>query len=213
MNDKSSSTELNEDLPDTTESGAPGGDTARIAGIWDGSIGLNSVYWHIAANGVLTQYDYQQDGMATASGDNCYLIGNPITLTPEGDDSYSIADVTATMVLDENTLTVTIVDTDKHDINLNGNLADAPTINWARLSTPTLQDLNRCDTSLPTPSDPRPAITLAQCKNAGGSVVGDIGDGAIHSPDYRCESGLSPIGSISYPNDGPIPVEGSVCCV
>ena len=40
----------------------------------------------------------------------------------------------------------------------------------------------------------------------GGNVVGDIGDGAIHRPEYRCPSGSPPIGRIA------LGVEGSVCC-
>jgi hypothetical protein len=44
-------------------------------------------------------------------------------------------------------------------------------------------------------------------------IVGDIGDGAIHSPDYVCESsGLPPIGTI-IPQEGElITREGEVCC-
>ncbi len=56
------------------------------------------------------------------------------------------------------------------------------------------------------PSAERPETTAAACEAAGGSVVGDIGDGAIHRPDYRCPDGQAPTGSI------PLGVEGSVCC-
>lgn len=52
----------------------------------------------------------------------------------------------------------------------------------------------------------RPSMTAEECEAAGGSVVGDIGDGAIHRPDYVCPSGQPPVGSI------PLGVEGSVCC-
>jgi hypothetical protein len=52
----------------------------------------------------------------------------------------------------------------------------------------------------------RPSMTAEECEAQGGQVVGDIGDGAIHRPEYRCESGEAPIGSI------PLGVEGSVCC-
>jgi hypothetical protein len=58
----------------------------------------------------------------------------------------------------------------------------------------------------------RPAITTDECTAQGGSVVGDIGDGAIHRPDYRCPSGAEPSGSIKQSSDGPVAVEGSVCC-
>ncbi|MBX3217409.1 MAG: hypothetical protein KF850_35590 [Labilithrix sp.] len=57
------------------------------------------------------------------------------------------------------------------------------------------------------------ALTAEACEAAGGQVVGDIGDGAIHRPGYRCPgSGEPPIGKITPPAGGPIPLEGSVCC-
>jgi hypothetical protein len=58
----------------------------------------------------------------------------------------------------------------------------------------------------------RPALTAEACEAGGGTVVGDIGDGAIHRPDYRCPSGAAPSGSIKTPEGGPMAVEGSVCC-
>lgn len=62
-------------------------------------------------------------------------------------------------------------------------------------------------------SDTRPELTAAACEAEGGTVVGDIGDGAIHKPDYLCpDSGEAPIGTIVADADGPIAIEGSVCC-
>jgi len=58
----------------------------------------------------------------------------------------------------------------------------------------------------------RPELTAEACESSGGTVVGDIGDGAIHRPDYRCPSGAAPSGTIKAPAGGPIAVEGSVCC-
>jgi hypothetical protein len=59
----------------------------------------------------------------------------------------------------------------------------------------------------------RPGITAAACEEQGGTVVGDIGDGAIHKPEYRCpDSGEAPVGNILAETDGPVAVEGSVCC-
>jgi hypothetical protein len=61
--------------------------------------------------------------------------------------------------------------------------------------------------------DARPEITAAACEEQGGKVVGDIGDGAIHQPDYRCpDSGEPPMGTIIPEPDGPVAIEGSVCC-
>jgi hypothetical protein len=56
--------------------------------------------------------------------------------------------------------------------------------------------------------------TLAQpeCEAQGGTVVGDIGNGAIHRPGYLCPSGKPPLGTIVPRAGEPIPVEGSVCC-
>jgi hypothetical protein len=59
----------------------------------------------------------------------------------------------------------------------------------------------------------RPGLTAAACEEQGGTVVGDIGDGAIHQPDYRCpDSGEAPIGTITADPDGPVAIEGAVCC-
>jgi hypothetical protein len=65
-----------------------------------------------------------------------------------------------------------------------------------------------------TPSGERPEMTAAECEAQKGKVVGDIGDGAIHKPDYVCpESGKPPIGTIKPEPGGAVAVEGSVCCV
>jgi hypothetical protein len=72
----------------------------------------------------------------------------------------------------------------------------------------------------PTEADPAPSstpepasgVTAEECEAAGGTVVGDIGDGAIHRPDYVCASGAKPTGPIRAKEGAPIAVEGSVCC-
>jgi hypothetical protein len=62
-------------------------------------------------------------------------------------------------------------------------------------------------------SDQRPELTAAACESEGGTVIGDIGDGAIHRPEYRCpDSGEAPIGSVVADPGGAVAVEGSVCC-
>jgi hypothetical protein len=65
-----------------------------------------------------------------------------------------------------------------------------------------------------SPAQPttRPALTAQECEAGGGTVMGDIGDGAIHRADYVCPSGSAPSGSIRAPEGGPIAIEGSVCC-
>jgi hypothetical protein len=78
-----------------------------------------------------------------------------------------------------------------------------------------------CVSSQPPPpgsstSDPveggRHALSEAECKAQGGSVVGDIGDGATHRSDYVCASGKPALGDIALPEQGPFLVEGAVCC-
>jgi len=58
----------------------------------------------------------------------------------------------------------------------------------------------------------RPALTAEACESNGGSVVGDIGDGATRRAEYRCANGAQPTGNIRAPEGGPIAIEGSVCC-
>lgn len=69
------------------------------------------------------------------------------------------------------------------------------------------------DGAVDEPPTERPTLTTAECQAQGGTVVGDIGDGAIHRPEYVCEgSGKPPIGTIKAAEGEPIAVEGSVCC-
>lgn len=61
-------------------------------------------------------------------------------------------------------------------------------------------------------SGERKSLTQTECEAQGGSVVGDIGDGATRRPDYICPSGKPPLGNIAPPAGGPIAIEGNVCC-
>lgn len=68
---------------------------------------------------------------------------------------------------------------------------------------------------LPADADAAPArakLTAKECETKGGSVVGDIGDGAIHRPDYKCPGGAPPLGDIGVTQGEPVAVEGAVCC-
>ena len=57
------------------------------------------------------------------------------------------------------------------------------------------------------------SMTAQECTDQGGEVVGDIGDGAIHQPDYKCpKSGEPPIGHIAAEPGKPAAIEGAVCC-
>lgn len=63
------------------------------------------------------------------------------------------------------------------------------------------------------PTTAKPELTAEACEAQGGKVIGDIGDGAIHEPGYRCpDSGEAPIGTIVADPNGPIAIEGAVCC-
>ncbi len=66
----------------------------------------------------------------------------------------------------------------------------------------------------PTSGEPakRAELTAQACESSGGSVVGDIGDGATQRADYTCPGGAKPTGNIRAAEGGPIGVEGSVCC-
>lgn len=246
---------FNPDAPGAENTGEPGGDITAIAGLWNGTTVVDGisdvVYWHLAANGVLTRYDYQQDGAATASGENCYIVGDPITVSPESGDDYSFFNVAITAVRSNDTMTITFIDEDKNDIDNDDDITEKPTFSWTLLTTPVLADLNSCTTAtevamttasqdsdlnqaattgsddgdlpintesgegaIPSTATPeKPLMTRAECATNGGTVVGDIGNGAIHRPEYRCESGLAPIARITYLEGEPIATEGEVCCI
>eukprot|EP00529_Nitzschia_sp_RCC80_P033459 CAMPEP_0113463594 /NCGR_PEP_ID=MMETSP0014_2-20120614/12737_1 /TAXON_ID=2857 /ORGANISM="Nitzschia sp." /LENGTH=207 /DNA_ID=CAMNT_0000355591 /DNA_START=735 /DNA_END=1358 /DNA_ORIENTATION=+ /assembly_acc=CAM_ASM_000159 len=57
-------------------------------------------------------------------------------------------------------------------------------------------------------------ITRQECTDTfGGTIVGDIGNGAIFSPNYRCEQSNEPPIDVVVPVEGePIASEGEVCC-
>lgn len=274
--------ELNDNASDTSSNGEPGGDTSSIAGLWDGSVSQNDVtdvvYWDLANNGILTRYDDQQDGAPGSTGDNCYVVGNPNTVTPEGGDDYTIAGVAVTAVRVDDTLTITFLEVDENDLDENGDQTEMPTHNWTLHTANVVDDLNACEATEATgegdmtgatgqadvieevgeaeaeaeadvtgeipdsdtdngesnsgsedagvidnpPLDPglpiddpaeRPKLTHDECLAEGGMVIGDIGNGAIHRPEYRCESGQPPIGTIMPSEGEPIPVEGAVCCL
>ena len=65
--------------------------------------------------------------------------------------------------------------------------------------------------SLP-PEGEHTTLSEQECEARGGSIVGDIGDGATHRSDYVCASGKAPLGDIELPEEGPIAIEGAVCC-
>ena len=215
--------ELSDQAPESMNTGEPGGDITPIAGLWDGSTTVDGVtdivYWNLAADGVLTRFDYQQDGIAGASGENCSLIGDPITVSPEDDNIYSIFNVAVTAVRTDQLLTITFIDADINDLDADGDDSETPVFSWTLLTTLVLEDLNSCTAG---PFDPgiafgdntvdRPLVTRTQCQADGNTIIGDAGDGAIHDVDYICPSGVAPVAQIMFLEDEPIAVEGEVCC-
>jgi hypothetical protein len=75
---------------------------------------------------------------------------------------------------------------------------------------------NECETSIPSQCGcgcmKRPSLTPDACEASGGRVVGDIGDGAVHRPEYRCPSGAPQSGTIVTSDGLSIGIEGAVCC-
>ena len=66
--------------------------------------------------------------------------------------------------------------------------------------------------SLP-PGFLRPEQSRQECEESGGTIVGDIGNGAIFQDDYICESNGEPPVSNIVPQAGePFAIEGEVCC-
>ena len=102
------------------------------------------VYWNFAANGILIRYDYQQDNASTASGENCYIVDDPVTVTPEGGDDYSIFDVAVTAVVNGESLEITFLEADKNDLDNDGNTDETPFFTLDKLNSPVLEDLNSC---------------------------------------------------------------------
>jgi len=150
-NNQAGISQLNPDLDGEVNTGEPGGDITAIAGLWDGTTsngGTNDVvYWNFAANGVLTRYDFQQDGISSASGENCYVVSEPITVTPEGGEDYSIDNVAVTAVVVGESLRITFLEADENDLDENGDTEEMPEFIWTRLNSPVLEDLNNCTPS------------------------------------------------------------------
>lgn len=184
-NNPAVTSEFNSDLDIALNTGEPGGDITTIAGLWDGttSDGNDVVYWNFAANGVLTRHDYQQDSGAVASGENCYAVGDPITVTPEGGDDYSIFDVAVTAAVTDESLTVTFLEADKNDLDEDGDTNETPVLTWTRLNTPVLEDLNNCAPTTVNSDPQNSANDLLQPTYFNGSINGEdiTGDGITFS--------------------------------
>ena len=227
-------------LPDSDETGPDSSltddfevsiiDTAAIAGLWDGSSTINDttdeVFWNLSVNGLLTRFDFQQDGASGATGENCYLIDEPLVVIPRGGDEYSILDVPITITSGDGALNLVFLEADSNDLDANGDRTEVPAFTWASISNLAVIDLNGCEGEVPPPrNEPleselpvnelpvREIISQAQCQSQGGSIVGDIGNGAIFTPEFRCPSGQPPIANIGFSDGEPTPVEGAVCCV
>jgi len=222
-NDSPDSDSLNPDVIDNS--------TTAIAGLWDGTTTLNDVsdevFWNFTEDGLLTRYDFQQDGAMGASGENCYLIDGPIAVTSQGGDDYFLSDVAVTITPTPSSLILMFSEADRNDLDANGDSSEMPTFMWPPITNMAVVDLNECSTEMqPSPSGEQPGtglpvdvfadretISQDECLSQGGSIVGDIGNGAIFTPEFRCDSGAPPIANIGFVEGEVSPVEGSVCCV
>ena len=184
---------LNPDAPDAENTGTPGGDITPISGLWDGTMVIDDVsdviYWNLAADGVLTRYDFQQDGMPTATGENCYIVDNPVTVTPESDEDYSIFDVAVAVVRNGDTLTITFNEADKNDLNQNDDIAETPVLSWTLLTTPTLADLNACTTATATATATEAADADADALNSNDALSAASDDEQSPIPDSSPQPG------------------------
>jgi hypothetical protein len=69
-----------------------------------------------------------------------------------------------------------------------------------------------CPSAISPPFAQRDELTRQECLEYNGTIVGDIGNGAIFQDDYLCESnGLPPIANILQ-DAPPFAIEGEVCC-
>ncbi len=147
-----------------------GSDTSAIAGFWDVSeendSGEQDIYYAlISANGMVTEYDYDQD--AAGSGRNCYVISTS-TLTAISNNQYQQSDEieggfdTFTATRQGTVLTVSFVDED--DDNQNGSTTDLITETYNELTSIDPATLEDCNTA----SSPTDIPVLS----SGGLVVG-----------------------------------------
>jgi len=189
-----------------------GDDTSAIAGLWNANSDEAERYVEISNAGQYKDYTLNE------SGSNCYFV-TPMTINLElaATDSTPATFSTA----DGRSFTAEVIDmrlafTLIADDSFVGAEVDTTTQNWIAVEGIIPSDLPVCTPEVPIEEPdgaPAPTLTSAQCAAQGGSVIGDIGDGAIYGPEYRCASGAAPIARIVYLEDDAIPTEGAVCCV
>jgi hypothetical protein len=122
----------------------PGGDITPIAGLYDARriIGTETDerYALFDATGLFTIYDLEQD--ALGSGDNCYRPTAPVTVSPNGGDSYSIDERVTTIVRTETGIDLTF--TDSTDEDEDGDLSETLTQSWLAVAGIVIDDLLDC---------------------------------------------------------------------
>lgn len=100
-----------------TEPAAPGGDITLIAGLFDATrtIGADTDvrYALFDATGLYTLYDYEQD--ALGEGLNCYRPTEPVTVTPNGGDVYTVNERVTTIMRTATGLELEFVDSTDED--------------------------------------------------------------------------------------------------
>ncbi len=175
---------------DSTPVTPSGSNTSAIAGLWDLS-GLDDednqdvVYALISSDGLVTEYDYDQD--AAGSGRNCYII-SASTLTADGNNQYSQSDEVEggfdkfTAIKNGSTLAVSFVDID--DDNENGSTTDLITEEFNELVGVDPTDLNDCN-QLSEPNGDLSTNGSHDNITVGGFNVTRGGDNSLDAGAYR----------------------------
>jgi hypothetical protein len=159
-----------------------------VGGIMVGDIG----------NGAIHKEDYICESSGEAP------IGAITMMASQGDAASSGEVVSASSALAQTTSSAT------NTIATEGEVCCASEGNSSSITENNDSDLN---TITDAEEQDDEAMSRQECQEAGGTVVGDIGNGAIFEDDYVCESnGQPPIAVVLAAEGEPIASEGEVCC-
>lgn len=122
----------------------PGGDITPIAGLYDAQRIIDNEtderYALFDATGLFTIYDLEQD--ALGSGDNCYRPTEPVSVTPNGGDSYTIDKRETTIVRSQSGIELSFIDSTDEDED--GDLSEALSQSWRAVEGIVVDDLFDC---------------------------------------------------------------------
>lgn len=127
------------------EPAEPGGDITPIAGLYNAerTIGgeVDERYAYFDAVGLYTVYDMDQD--AFGSGQNCYRPSTPVSVTPNGGDSYTVGERESTIVRSDSGLSLEFVDMTDEDED--GDTTETLSLDWPIVAGISVEDLIVCD--------------------------------------------------------------------